>query len=89
MSSIPRIRRDDYVSTTVKFGDSASNDAFSRLRTSNPATLFESSMEVDDQPLLWDDVTTGGGTLTYNMHQSSVTLAVPGASASAIRQSHE
>lgn len=72
----------------VLLGDSAQNDAFSRLRTSNPVTLFESSMEVDNQPLLWNEEIVGGGSATYNVNQSSVTLAVPvNTVSSVIRQS--
>lgn len=73
----------------VLLGNSSANDAFGRLRTSNPVTLFESSMEVDEQPLLWNTYTQNSGATSYNTNQSSVTLSVASATASsqAIRQS--
>ena len=64
-------------------------DAFVRQRVSNPVTLFESSMEIDDQPLLWDTQTTGTGATSYVTNNSSVSLSVSSASSSALRQSHQ
>lgn len=63
---------------SFKAADSPSIDAFGRLRTSTPTTLFESKLLLDNAPLLWDDaeVSGGGTSSTYNTNQSSVTLAV-------------
>lgn len=69
--------------------DGASVDAFQRARVSNPVSLFESSMEVDDQPLVWDSEVTGSGASTYNTNQSSVTLSIGGATSSSYRQSRQ
>jgi hypothetical protein len=73
------------IQTTVDiaFGDANQLDAFGRLRTSTPVTLFESKQIVDNQPLWWDDVATSGtGTSsTYNTGQASTTLAVSNATA--------
>lgn len=69
--------------------DSAALDAFQRSRVSNPVTLFESSMEVDSQTLLWESVVTGSGGSAYNSNQSSVTLTTGAASSSSVRQSYQ
>jgi hypothetical protein len=69
--------------------DGPSLDAFQRSRVSNPVTLFESSMEVDSQDLVWVDDSTGSGSSAYNTDQSSVTLSTGAASSSYIRQSRQ
>lgn len=58
--------------------DNATGDAFGRLRTSSPFTIFDSKQIADKQPLFWDDQeTSGGGTsTTYNTNQASTTIAV-------------
>lgn len=63
---------------TIQAGDSASIDAFARLRVSNPETLFDSKQIHDSQPLFWDDqqVSGGGTTSTHNANQASTTIAV-------------
>lgn len=40
---------------------SPANDAFGRSRISQPTTLFASSFEYDNSPLVWQSVLTGGG----------------------------
>lgn len=64
----------------VSYGDSASLDAFSRVRTSTPVGLFYDKMVYDNQPLIFDDQQTSGGSTssTFNTNQSSVTLTVTG-----------
>ena len=44
---------------TVIRGDSPENDAFGRLRVSNPTTLFDSQLQYNDQPLFWSTLTSG------------------------------
>lgn len=83
------IQNTDQVIGTVLLGNNGMIDAFSRLRSSNPVTLFECSMEVDEQPLLWDLDVTGSATFNYNVNQSSVSLNVVGSSSSIVRQSHQ
>ena len=62
------------------YTDSPSLDAFSRLRISSPLGLFSSKMIYDNQPLIYDDQQTSGGSTssTYNTNQSSVTMTVTG-----------
>jgi hypothetical protein len=69
--------------------DSFALDAFQRSRVSNPVTLFESSMEVDRQSLLWNDVATGSGASTYNTNQASVSLNTVAISSSFTRTSRQ
>lgn len=69
------------------YGDSASIDAFGRLRVAEPYTIFDSkniyddpdlASSVENQPLFYDNQeTSGGGTsTTYNAAHSSTTIAV-------------
>jgi hypothetical protein len=51
-------------------------DAFQRFRSSTPFTLFDSSMQLNDQPLLWETSIVGGGTTTHNPDTASVDLEV-------------
>jgi len=72
------------------FGDSASIDAFARLRVSNPVTVFESKQIYDKQPLIWSDKTASGGLVTYTPGRASCYLTTDGTNGStAIRQSKQ
>jgi len=61
---------------SVQYLDSGNLDAFARLRTSNPETIFDSKQLSDKQALFWDDqlVSGSGGASTYNANQASTTL---------------
>jgi hypothetical protein len=72
------------------YGDSMNLDAFSRLRTSEPSTLFESAFEYDLQATFFEPVTTAGGTVTFDSNKRSAILAVStGATDSAFLQSRQ
>ncbi len=60
------------------FTDSPLLDAFGRLRTTAPFTIFNSKLLHDAAPLQWADAaTSGAGTgSVYNANQASVTLSV-------------
>lgn len=63
-------------------------DAFAAQRVSQPYTLFESLMVTDEQPLLWDTITSGGGVSNYVQQKSAVEMVVGTASGDkVIRQS--
>jgi len=75
------------INTIMRMGDSASIDAFSRLRISDLETIFDSKNlfndpdladSVENIPLFFDNQeTSGGGTSTaFNPNQSSQTLLV-------------
>lgn len=53
-------------------------DAFQRLRTSNPQTLFDSKQIFDEQPAFWDDQETqGAGTSsTHSVNRAATEMAV-------------
>lgn len=57
----------------IKFAYTPNFDAFSRLRVSNPLTLFDSSNRYRDNGL-W--ATSGSGTATFNPNEGLVDLAI-------------
>ncbi len=67
--------------------DSPSVDAFHRLRTSSPTTLFDSQLQYNNIPFIWQSEITGSATDTHNINSSSTTMTVTAsASDSVIRQ---
>lgn len=53
--------------SAVQFKDSSNLDAFSRLRISNPLTLFNAQFTYNLHPLLFQQITNGAGaTITHN-----------------------
>jgi hypothetical protein len=67
----------------ITFAPSTSQDAFGRLRTSAPLTLFDSSHRFDDNEL-WATETSTGGTAVFNTNQGLVDLNVTAASGSSV-----
>lgn len=62
-------------------------DAFGRLRTSNPGTIFDSKLLRDADTFQWDDAQVSGtATSTYNANQASVTLATANTTGVRVRQ---
>lgn len=51
-------------------------DAFGRLRTSDPYTIFESKQVADNQPLYWSQAITAGGTSTHSVPNAETVMAV-------------
>ena len=62
-----------FVTTALPVGV---GDAFGRLRTSNPLTLFDSSHRYHDNGL-WAISTATGGTSTFDANAGLVNLAKP------------
>lgn len=58
------------------------HDAFFRLRTSNPTTLFDSSLDVTARTEQW----SSSGTFVHNVGRSTGTLSVAAALATSVRQ---
>ncbi len=82
--------RQGAMNVAINTKDSANLDAFGRLRTSDPATLFDSVLRYDDQPLQWETKVATGGTTFHNATRSSVTMSVTTTDGSqVIRQSRE
>ena len=67
----------------VSYSNSPNIDAFGRLRTSTPFTLFDSSHRFDDNGL-WSTLTATSGTATFNAAQGLIDLAVTAASGSEV-----
>lgn len=64
-------------------------DAFSRLRVSNPYTLFEFNSITGKNPTIIDEQVTGAASSTDICGDSYINMAVTGAGGSVIRQSHD
>ena len=69
-----------FTDTNIKFSDSSSLDAFERQRVSEPFTLFDSQLEYNDQPLLWETAFTGSATAPHSINNSAVNMSVTTAS---------
>jgi hypothetical protein len=63
----------------IQFKDGPHLDAFARLRVSEPANQFDSQMQYDLQPLLWETVTSGSGTVTHLPNEGAARLRCSGA----------
>ena len=73
-----------------EYGDTPAVDAFARLRTSEPFTLFDSKQLHDKQPLLWDE-SIGGSATSVHVPADANTVMTVTASASdfVIRQTKQ
>lgn len=47
-------------------------DAFGRLRTAAPETLFDSTYQVDKAPLLYEETAVAGGVSTHLPNEAAV-----------------
>jgi hypothetical protein len=74
ITSYPELVRIAGSGNTVSFGGT-NTDAFGRLRTSTPLTFFDSQQRYKDNGY-FDTSTTGGGSATHLINESSVALAV-------------
>jgi len=59
-----------------EYGDTPAIDAFDRLRTSEPFTLFDSKQLHDKQPLFWDEEIGGSATSVHSSANSEVKMSV-------------
>lgn len=72
----------DATGQAIKLGDSASIDAFSRVRISNPISRFDAQMTYDLQPLLMQQATNGGGaTITHDANERAAVFGFNGTGA--------
>ncbi|MCK4501329.1 hypothetical protein KAU11_12585, partial [Candidatus Babeliales bacterium] len=73
----------EYALNSIMNLASGLGDAFGRLRTAEPLTLFDSKQIFDNQPLFWDDSETSGTgtTSTHNPDEAATTLSVSAATA--------
>ncbi len=76
--------------TKIAYEDSGSLDAFSRLRTSTPETLFQVQQQYNQQPFELEMGATGSGVVpTYNINTRMSTLSTTGATGSSFIQSYQ
>jgi len=64
----------------MSFGDSASIDAFSRMRVSNPQVVFDSLEPLLSKSLIYSEATSGSASISYVSNQSSHNFTTTNAS---------
>lgn len=73
--------------TKVEYSDSFSVDAFGKLRTSSPRTIFDSKQLIDKDPQMWAELLSGSSTSVHTASLAQTVLSVPASDgACAIRQ---
>lgn len=74
----------------IQSADSASVDAFGRWRVSQPTSVFDCQFTYDLQPLIFEQVTSGGGAIAHSATNRQVVMELDSAatSASAYMQSY-
>ena len=73
----------------VQLGDSASIDAFDRLRVSNPTTIFDSILKYGKQDTLWYETLDGTATSVHQFDEAAVKMSVSADGDKAVRQTKE
>jgi hypothetical protein len=74
----------------VNITDSSFNDAFGRLRVSNPVTLIDTLFQYGTNPFYWNSVLLSGGTITHLPNDAAVQLTCNTTSGSTvIRQTYQ
>lgn len=73
----------------ISASDSPLIDAFARIRTSDPFTIFDSKQVHDNQPLFWADALTNGGTATYSAIEARTRLGVTTTNDQVIRRTKQ
>ncbi len=73
--------------TITRYADSANLDAFARLRTSSPTTLFDSKQLYDSGSCNWSTEIVGNATASYVQYQASVHMISSGSNSRIVRQS--
>lgn len=60
----------------IKYEDTGQLDSFGRLRVANPKSLLNSTLQNGPEDELWQTITAGSGSTTYNPVESSLSLSV-------------
>jgi hypothetical protein len=76
------------LSNKIGFADTGALDAFSRLRVSQPSTLFESTFNYDLQPLLYEQITSNGS-IAHDASNSCADLSISANTGLAALQSYQ
>lgn len=88
LNGVHRLAVDARLSTISTVGDvTATADAFGRLRTSSPASIFDAKQVYDNQPLLFTTHTEGSGSTLYAQAKAATTLNCGAGTGRALRQS--
>ena len=74
---------DPSVGFPISFAQSPNFDAFGRLRTSSPLTLFDSSHRYRDNNL-WCTLSANGGSVSFNQNQGLIDMTVSNLSGSTV-----
>jgi hypothetical protein len=74
---------DPAIGFPVTFAHSPNFDAFGRLRTSSPLTLFDSSHRYRDNNL-WSTLSANGGSVSFNQNQGLIDMTVGSLSGSSV-----
>jgi hypothetical protein len=81
------VNMDTTGSLNIAFGDGANLDAFSRLRISDPDTVFDATLEYDLQPLIYEAIVAAAGTVVHSPNDAAARLSTVGVGDSAVIQS--
>jgi len=74
-NGVHRLAVDSYVAPFTNVNTVNGNvDAFGRLRSSQPTSIFDAKQVYDSQPLLFSEFTANGGTTTYVQAKAATTL---------------
>lgn len=73
----------------VSFVDGPNNDAFQRLRISDPLTIFDSKQLYGDNVLVWATQVTGNATSSFIANNASMALIASGSNTGVIRQTRK
>lgn len=74
-NGVYRLAVDSYVAPFTNVNTVNANvDAFGRLRSSQPASIFDAKQVYDDQPLLFSTHTASGGSTSYVQAKAATTL---------------
>ena len=66
----------------------AETDSFDRVRSSSPVNVFDTQLQYDNHPYLWEEVVTGSGSTLHDQDRACVELITAnGVSGTVIRQS--
>lgn len=64
-------------------------DTFGRLRVASPATIFDSKLYDDNDPIAFDQIVTGSGVASYTAQFPYVNMSVGPASGRVVRQTRQ
>lgn len=76
------------INNEIQFSDSPNLDAFSRLRISEPYSIFTSSLVSESGDTSFETFIVSGGSITYNSEKSEIQFSVSTSGDRIVRQQH-